>query len=103
MEDYHCTLAQYKTNLDEALENSAKIMEDGHEHLTSVIADINALFEKEIEALKEKERTEKVIINETFDAKVKEIEEARRKQLCQVQEEAARQREPFEKKTPRVD
>ena len=98
MEDYHCTLAQYKTNLDESLENSAKIMEDSDDHLTSVITDINALFNKEIEALKEKERTDKERINAQADAEVKEIEEARRAQLSQVQEEAARQREPFEKR-----
>ena len=98
MEGYHCTLAQYKTNLDEALENSTKIMEDGDEHLTSVITDINALFDKNIEALKEKEQIDKERINAQADAEVKEIEEARRKQLCQVQEEAARQREPFEER-----
>ena len=99
MEGYHCTLAQYKTNLDEALENSAKIMEDGDEHLTLVIADINALFEKDTEALKVKERTDKVIINEKFDAEVKEIEEARRAaQLRQVEEGTARQSELFEQR-----
>ena len=98
MEGYHCTLAQYKTNLDEALENSAKIMEDGDEHLTLVIADINALFDKEIEALKVKERTDKVIIDEKFDAEVREIEEARRAQLRQVEEGAVRQSELFEKR-----
>ena len=98
VEDYHCTLTQYKTNLDEAMENSAKIMEDGDDHLTSVIADINALFDKEIEAVTEKERTDSVIRNEKFDAEVNEIEEARRKQLLQVQEEAVRQRETFEKR-----
>ena len=98
MEDYHCTLAQYKTNLDEALENPAKIIEDGNEHLTLVIADINALFEKEIEALKVKERTDKLRINEKVDAEVKEIEEARRKQLRQVEEEAAKRSGLFEKR-----
>ena len=98
MEDYHSTLSQYKTNVDEALENSAKTMKDGDEYLTSVISDINALFGKEIEALKEKERTDKLRINEKVDAEVREIEEARRAQLSQVEEEAARQREPFEKR-----
>ena len=73
-------------------------METGDEHLTSVIADINVLFDKEIETLKEKELTDKVIINEKFDAEVKEIEEAKRAQLRQVEEGAARQSELFEKR-----
>ena len=98
MEDSHCTLAQYKTNLDDALENSTKTMEDGDEYLTSVITDINALFGKETEALNEKERTDKLRINEKVDAEVKEIEETRRKQLRQVEEEAAKRSELFEKR-----